>query len=203
MFMLKRDKNLRSLERFLLKGERNKVGIAKDIASIVGVVIGVKSAMLGTFNESDNVNQHELWLFTQKLNRMDLHVIFYRRRCEMKSYMVYFVARSNKKARELHDAFLELWNKETQESNRRIGELLGYPETAINYYLRMKDEHSDGHFSERHMKSMERNRFYAHSATHEDEEFQAYEVPIYKALQKHCPKTTKLLKTEPNKRWLD
>ena len=182
----------------MLRGEREKASIATDLASIVGVVIGIKPSMLGAFKGAD-MNERELWLFTQKVQNLGLQIIFYKRTVNEVSYTMYFIGRSHKKAAELRDSFLTLWAKgDSAEIDSRIGELLGYPETAIRYYARKTD-----HLSERHMQSIRRNRFYAHSATHEDEEFEAYEVPIYRALVRHCPKATRILRAQTEKRWLN
>lgn len=198
MVMFNRDKNLRAIERFMYKYSVRPTTTACDIADIVGVVADIKPAAFNSL-QADLIGENELWRFTKLLERLGLRVIFERRSFGGALDIYYFVAKSHKRAAKLQDAFHELWNKgKSKEIDMEIGALLGYPETAVRYYSSFTDS-----LSEAHSERAKRNRFYAHSATHEDDEFLAYEVPIYRQLQRHCPKTAKILRAQTEKRWLD
>ena len=171
---------------------------ACDIADIVGVIIDIKPSSMNNL-QADLVGENELWRFTKILEKLGLCVIFERRSFGGALDVFYFVAKSHKRAANLQEAFHELWNKgKSKEIDTEVGTLLGYPETAVHYY----SLHTDT-LSEAHAERASRNRFYAHSSSHEDEEFAQYEVPIYKQIVKYCPKTAKILRSQPGKRWLD
>lgn len=197
--MFNRDIALRRLERFLFRYSESPNAAAETIAQIVGVFIGVKPAMEGDFSAAYS-DAKILWRFTKILDELKLCVIFESSQSSTggKSF---FVARSHKKAAELQAAFRELWCKgPSAEIHTRIGTLLGYPDSAVQYFIRA---HTENGISDNHMERGARNRFYAHSAAHEDEEFAAYEEPIYRQLSKHCPKTTRILRSNTEKRWLN
>jgi hypothetical protein len=191
--MLSRDKKLRSLERLLLKGDRAKECYARDLADIVGVFIGVKPAMLGTFSAKNEPSQAECKRFEKRLRALGLVVLFYRR-----NELCYVIAKSQKKAQEALDAFVESWAHPTPDVNVRIGKLMGYPDTAIRFFA-----YPHNIYSKEYQARLLRNRFYVHSKAHEDEEFEFYEAPIYKQLSRYCPKATKILRGNEQCRWLD
>ncbi len=194
--MFSRDKNLRALERFIYK----KLGItyssADLVANSVGVFIGVKPAMQGDW-PLELADSKTLWLLKQKFEALRLFVVFDRAECNNR---IFFVAKSHKKAEELRSAFSELADKgPSADINTRIGKLLGYPDTAIQYYIRL---HPENGLSDNHRALSERNRFYAHSVAHENDEFLTYETPIYRQLQKYCTRTANFYRKDPIKRWL-
>lgn len=197
--MFNRDISLRRLERFLFRYSDSPNAAAETVAQIVGVFIGIKPAMEGDFSPVYS-DAKILWRFTKILEELKL-AVFFDSSQNSAGGKVFFIARSHKKAAELQDAFRELWCKgPSAENHTRIGVLLGYPDSAIQYFIRA---HTENGISDNHMERGSRNRFYAHSAAHEDEEFEAYEAPIYRQLAKHCPKTARTLRANPEKRWLN
>ena len=199
ILMFNRDISLRRLERFLFRYSDIPNAAAETTAQIVGVFIGVKPAMEGDFSAAYS-DAKILWRFTKVLEELKLCVIFESAQSTTGG-KTFYVARSHKKAAELQEAFRELWCKgPSAEIHTRIGTLLGYPESSVQYFIRA---HTENGISDNHMERGAHNRFYAHSAAHEDEEFAAYEAPIYKQLVKHCPKATKTLRSNTEKRWLN
>jgi hypothetical protein len=93
------------------------------------------------------------------------------------------------------NVFHKIWSGEW-EMNREIGLMLGYPSTAVDYFLGKKGEMNDDDKAR-----MARNRFYVHSPAHEDEEFTLYEEKIYNVVEKECPKTWEILKKDKNRRF--
>ncbi len=197
--MFNRDISLRRLERFLFRYSDSPNAAAETVAQIVGVFISIKPAMEGDFSPVYS-DAKILWRFTKILEELKLAVIFDSSQ-NSAGGKVFFIARSHKKAAELQDAFRELWCKgPNAENHTRIGVLLGYPDSAVQYFIRA---HTENGISDNHMERGSRNRFYAHSAAHENEEFEAYEAPIYRQLAKHCPKTARTLRANSEKRWLN
>lgn len=198
--MLKRDKNLRALERFLFKYIDHEEVAAETMAHIVGVLIGVKEAMEGDF-PPDYSDSKRFWRMKKLLDNLNLAVIFDRYQFDGHSFTRFYVATSHRRAEKLRDLFRKLSSEGwSPELHTEIGHMLGYPETAIRYFIR--SDPADG-MSKSRQERTSRNRFYVHSSTYEDAEFKAYEVPIYRQLQKFCPKSTKVLSSHPQTRWLD
>lgn len=195
--MFRRDKSLRSFERFVYKKLGTTKSAADLVANTVGVFIEIKPAMQGDW-PLELADSKTLWLLKQKFESLRLFIVFDRAECNNR---IFFVAKSHKKAEALRSAFSRLANAgPSAEINTRIGELLGYPSSAIQYYIRL---HPEKGLSENHRANLERNRFYAHSIAHEDEEFNSYEAPIYRQLRKYCTKTANFYRKDMTKRWLD
>lgn len=201
ILMLSRDKNIRAIERFIFSHHKSNYAAANAVSDIVGVIIGIKTAAQGDFS-GDSVDSKSLWRFTKLLEKKRLCIIFEKHVFDGRTLFYYYVARSHKRAAELQATFNKLWTdvENCSEYEKQIGELLGYPKTAIRYYIH---NCSGDSLSKNHLARSERNRFYAHSATHELAEFQQYELPIYNYLSKHCPRTAKLYRAETKKHWLD
>ncbi len=195
--MFSRDKRLRTLERFIYKKLGQTEGSAYLFANIVGVIIGIKPVAQCDW-PLECAEANTMWLLKQKLEALKLFVLFDGKEGDNR---VFFVAKSQKRAVQLRDAFQELHDRgASPEIHTEIGSLLGYPETAVQYYIRL---HPEKGISENHRTAIARNRFYAHSLSHEDEEFRAYEEPIYHYLERHCPRTASIYCKNADKRWLD
>lgn len=72
-----------------------------------------------------------------------------------------------------------------------------YPKTATNDFAKDDDVNDSGR-----IERMKRNRYYAHSAKYEEEEFRLYEQKLNRAISKLAPKTTENLTENKEKRWL-
>lgn len=93
-----------------------------DTVNVVGVLRGVKPCSL--IEEANNMEDYirKLGLACEKIDGKGMMTI----------------AWNDELAKNLADEFSEYWGgilNEIQESDRRIGKLLGYPETATEYYI--------------------------------------------------------------------
>ena len=146
--MFNRDISLRRLERFLFRYSDSPNAAAETVAQIVGVFISIKPAMEGDFSPVYS-DAKILWRFTKILEELKLAVIFDSSQ-NSAGGKVFFIARSHKKAAELQDAFRELWCKgPNAENHTRIGVLLGYPDSAVQYFIRA---HTGNGISDNHME---------------------------------------------------
>lgn len=84
----------------------------------------------------------------------------------------------------------------------KIGDLLGYPETAIIEYV-SKNKNELYINSEEHLARIRRNRYYAHSEVFEEAEFKEYDLPMNLAIKKYLPRTETIMAADSTKRWLD
>lgn len=84
----------------------------------------------------------------------------------------------------------------------KIGDLLGYPETAIIEYV-SKNKNELYINSEEHLARIKRNRYYAHSEVFENAEFKEYDLPMNLAIKKYLPRTATIMAADSTKRWLD
>ena len=84
----------------------------------------------------------------------------------------------------------------------KIGDLLGYPETAIIEYV-SKNKNELYINSEEHLARIRRNRYYAHREVFEDAEFKEYDLPMNLAIKKYLPRTATIMAADSTKRWLD
>ena len=91
--------------------------------------------------------------------------------------------------------------KEWTKLTLKIGELLGYPKTAV---LEFVSKNGDEEYVEdaNRMGRIERNRYYIHSKTFEDEEFEEYDLPLISAIKQYLPRTAAIMQTDLKKRWL-
>ena len=84
----------------------------------------------------------------------------------------------------------------------KIGDLLGYPETAIIEYV-SKNKNELYINSEEHLARIRRNSYYAHSEVFENAEFKEYDLPMNLAIKKYLPRTATIMAADSTKRWLD
>jgi len=115
-----------------------------------------------------------------------------------------YIAQNEANAIKAQGLFHRLWQDggfENPELNSEIGEMLGYPKTAIDYFADLRRQGTDpADFSQDERERCARNRFYIHSPEHEDEEFDAFERKIYEEVNKYCPKTAATLLADTGKR---
>ena len=124
-----------------------------------------------------------------------------------------YTSKDSTKIQELYQAFKEL-HKNFDESGRvinsdlwrklslQIGELLGYPKTAIKAFVNQGMKGQDFESKEKLTIVGGSNRYYAHSIKHEKAEFMAYDLPLNQAIAKYAPKTAKIYREDTTKRWL-
>ena len=102
------------------------------------------------------------------------------------------------RSRKEHDGRFDIG--EVDESvERQIGELLGYPATAIDYYVRRyrvrdeTDEEADESFKRQIPASPINNGWIILSPEHWREELEQYATPIWEATKQYFPKTARKL----------
>jgi hypothetical protein len=102
-------------------------------------------------------------------------------------YVRYYVSDSKKTLFTLRSMFKALTEKEqSKDLNEKIGLMLGYPETAIDYYLYHRNESAED--EARDARGYVLASYYVHSLENVDAEFEAYEKPIFEVMSKYCPK---------------
>jgi len=85
-----------------------------------------------------------------------------------------------------------LSEKEYKDVVKQMGEVLGYPKTAIDFYV--------GDNSEEICNASW--RYYIHSIKHEKEEFNTFDLKLNEAITKYAPKTAKVLSGNKGEPWL-
>lgn len=200
------------LENFIFQS-RSKVGTAASmISDFVGVMIGVKPVASEYFT-AEEFSELDFEHLINLLNQVGLKPLFFKRDYVYMGKLTWiedvYVSRDIKtilnlreyseKLRHSMDDIGQIFNQALwEESSREIGKLLGYPDTAIDYFISNQDIND-----EERQKLVERNRFYVHSPEHEEQEYQAYDRKIYQALSDYAPKTAKLFSENKSKRWLN
>ena len=200
------------LENYYFKVKIEPVIAASDMADMIGVLIGLKPAMMGSFvlKEYEKLKISE---FDELLNKLGLRRVYFRHSFnygnEMLTYEYYCISKKLKIAKQTKEAFEKLWslldeNGETTNerswarTTKKIGKLLGYPKTAVLDFAKDHDIEN-----KERIARMERNRYYAHSAKYEEEEYRAYDQVLNKAISRYAPKTAEVLTKKTKKRWLD
>ncbi len=172
--------------------------LIRNMAEIIGVAINLKAVAMDLFTPEE-LQKIDLREFRQLLHQLGIHVIFERRALGGSNpnnvAQYYFLSSTHENAVAAQSLFHKIWSGEWQ-FNRDIGALLGYPQTAVDYFLSRNEENDTPEDKDR----IARNRFYVHSPEHENEEFSAYEQKIYAVMLACCPKTTKFLQTNTTKR---
>ena len=197
------DKNaITKLEDYIFK-HKAKPGVAASVvAGIIGVMIGVKPATVFFFN-ADEFAELDPDDCKEAFKQAGLKALFFRHEYFESDKTTWiedvYVARDVETADKLHQAFIKLqntiddmgqiYNQEGWgEASREIGHLLGYPKTAIEYFIANQDTED-----EERKQLMGRYQFYTHSLKHHKEEYQAYDLKIYQALHDYAPRSAELL----------
>lgn len=197
------------LEEFAFNNINKKDMAAHLVADVIGVLTDLKPAMVTGFAGGEIEHPAKLVIILEELGLKVKN--FYRKikieKTEVK-VLYFFVSKKKGLAEKAFNEFFDLWKnmgkndkpksqKKWKKQTKKIGELLGYPKTAIEEYITETDIEN----SER-QKRMKRNRYYAHSKEHEDEEYEAYDKKLNEAIQKYAPMTTVQFKKDKAKKWL-
>ena len=202
------DKNaITKLENYIFE-YKAKPGVAANIiAGVIGVMIGVKPATVFLFN-ADEFAELDPDDCKEAFGQAGLKALFFKHEYYERGRITWivdvYVAHDVETADKLHQAFAKLHNtiddmgqvynqKGWEEASRDIGRLLGYPETAIEYFIASQNLED-----EERKQLMERYQFYIHSSKHHEEEYQTYDRKIYQALQEYAPRSAALLIDEQN-----
>ncbi|MBO4855410.1 hypothetical protein J5500_03340 [Candidatus Saccharibacteria bacterium] len=194
----------KKVENYLFWHCKKRYEAAFIMAAIIGVYIGLKTASDSTFCEQD-LRLLKIDRLQKLLSALKIELIFNRIYVDGESYLNMTFAKDIKDAEKLRKLFEDLMNympgaPERAPINRELGKMLGYPKTAVDYYV----EYEQGEPTEAHKERIRKYFYYAHSEKHQDEEFKAYDLKLNKAIDKYAPRSGKVLrKKHPNKRWLN
>ena len=224
------EKKLLKLEDFLLEfyGEENIELVISEAASILGVLIGIKPTALlmndmmedGRMLLDGDTLKNILEELGIKMTIGDVSKFAVHKNIKRMADSLYegdefiYISIDESLCDELKKKYSVVTNltegglvaekdrNEWNEANLRVGELLGYPETAVLEYIKTSGDASYM-TSEKRRERMARNRYYAHSEKFEDDEFREYDLPLNQAILKYLPKVAKIMQTDSKKRWLD
>lgn len=224
------EKKLLELEDFLLEfyGEENIGLVISEVASILGVLIGIKPAALlvndvmedGRMLLDGGILKNILEELGIKITIGDVSKFAVHKNIKRTVDSLYegdefiYISIDESLCDELKKNYsvvtdltegglvAEKDRNEWNEANLRVGELLGYPETAVLEYIKTSGDASYMKSEER-QKRMARNRHYVHSEKFEDDEFRKYDLPLNQAILKYLPRIAKSMQADSKKRWLD
>lgn len=193
---------LSKLEDYIFEHKIRPNVAASMMADFIGVMIGIKPAAIGNFEAEEflNIDPEEIFGI---LDQVGLKALFFKQEYISAGKLVWiediYVSRNIKTATELRQSFMKLRStmddmgqifdkKAWEESSREIGHLLGYPSTAIEYFIAEQDIDN-----EERLQLMNRYQFYIHSPEHHEQEYQAYDQKIDQAIRDYAPKTARFI----------
>ena len=159
--------------------------IAYDIVDVIGVLIGLKPvAMIGGNSEVPNIDDDLIGMLGLRYDAWAEKNLTY-------------VSRSQEQAARLAELHKIVWgmNAAHPDKNREIGALLGYPETATDYFLkRLESLETDSPLPifEPDELAGSVSRYFCElilSPDHYKDELKAYSLPLEKGVQEFAPKT--------------
>lgn len=161
--------SLREVGKFFLKNCDSVEEAVEGAACVAGVYADVKPAGVVTNAWMGEQGQQD---FEHNLQELGINYVV--RDISQGGYQQYFVSKDLSKAEELERVFGQLWNGEPVD--KKLGQLLGYPETAVNYVVNGgKDEKRAS------------DTLIVHSPEHFQDEHDAYEGILYGILNEACP----------------
>ena len=209
-------KILSEFDQFLVEKCARPVVAADRLSCIMGVLIDVKPSCMIDFTKFDTENMN-LKDFEKYLKELGL--VFHYEKTDLNTDFepsfthTYFISKNQETVDMLIDAEQELYDHfSTDEPNspiikiihRKIGRLLGYPETATDWFLirqekmELKDMEDDDIY-----KDLQDFYHFIHSRNNSEEEFEEYDKPIHEAMEKYTPLSAKLMRENAGtKRWL-
>lgn len=193
---------LSKLEDYIFEHKIRPNVAASMMADFIGVMIGIKPAAIGNFEAEEflNIDPEEMFGI---LDQVGLKALFFKQEYISAGKLVWiediYVSRNIKTATELRQSFMKMRStmddmgqifdkKAWEESSREIGHLLGYPSTAIEYFIAEQDIDN-----EERLRLMNRYQFYIHSPEHHEQEYQAYDQKIDQAIRDYAPKTARFI----------
>lgn len=201
------------LEDFIFLHKKKPGAAASSVASVIGVLVGLKPSAVIDF-KSDECLKFDEWEIIELFGNLGLKILAFKHKnsgIHMTDKTVdVFISRNQETAYKLHCEFEKLWSsmdalaqiydqKKWESATREIGHLLGYPDTAIESFVNLNDEELN---SDERIARMERNRYFAHSAEHEEEERETYDYVLNRAINELAPKTTEILKQNTTASWV-
>lgn len=176
--------------------DENAVIMDADKYCIVGVVGGVKQATMSTIYIPKGKDEQQVTGGVEAiLDRLGMKyakkIIGQKELLQDKDReaVIYCISKTESLAqltKELIDKSQE--EEQTGEATRELGHILGFPETATEYYIKIqKDKVPYVHTPN------QRYWGYIHSPEHEEEEYQQYEARINPLFDEYCPSSAKQL----------
>lgn len=202
------------LEKLIYQIKKRPAQAASTMSDILGVIIGLKPAAIATFYLSEMSNSSSI-LLAELLKRLGLEALFFKQSLieynKVKWVEYVFISFDQNLAIKAHNAFDELWNtmddygqiyapEKWRDVTIKLGKLVGYPNTAVMAFANSANNHDVD--SKERIERMKRNRYYAHSAEHEEREYKNYDLKLNQAIAELTPKTAKLYAKDKSKRWL-
>ena len=202
------------LEELIYQIKKRPIHAAHTMSDIIGVIIGLKPVTITSF-DLDEFSDSSYNQFVELLKRLGLEALFFKKSLielgKVKWVEYVFISSAQELTVKAYNAFDELWNtmddygqiyalEKWRDATIKLGKLVGYPKTAVMAFADSINE-QDANPQER-INRMKRNRYYAHSAEHEEQEYEAYDLKLNQAIAKLAPKTAELFANEKTKKWL-
>lgn len=209
-------KALSLFDRFLVNSCARPFIAADRLCCIMGVLIDIKPACMIDFTNLDAENM-DLDVFERFLESLNLKYIYEKTelnpKIEPKFTHTYYISKKQEIAEMLQEAEQELYDHfDTDEPNspviklihRKIGRLLGYPETATDWFLLRQEKMDLNEMDDDEIyKDLQKYFHFIHSRNNGDEEFEEYDKPIHEAMEKYAPLSAELMRENAGeKRWL-
>ena len=103
--------------------------------------------------------------------------------CEYDDNMLeasYYVSKTEDLVREVKNQFEKRANDDTDETDQKLGQLFGFPKTAVEWYI---EQTKLGNY----VDNVPGYGLYIHSPEHAKEEYEQYEARIMPAFEQYCP----------------
>lgn len=155
------------------------------MACVIGVKIGVKPAgLIGVNYSLDDQDVPE----KLEENLHELGIDFVSR--EMGGYQQYYIGKDVDTAQELQETFARYYqgSDDRKVLDAKLGQLLGYPETATQYVVNGGTKYN--------RVNKRKDVLIIHDPKHFQEEYDAYEKPIYEIMDECCPELSRLRKQQ-------
>lgn len=208
---------LRNFDQFLIKNSARPFIAADRLSCIVGVLVDVKPACIVDFSKHD-VEDIRLREFEKYLKLLGLTYVYEKTNLnsdlkDVESTHSYYISKNKETVNMLLDAEHELYDLfDSAEPNspvikiihQKIGRLLGYPETATEWFLVRSERINQAELDEDDIfRDLQKYHHFIHSRSNADEEFNEYDKPIHEAMEKYTPLSAKIMRENSGeKRWL-
>ncbi len=207
---------LKEFDEYLVEACARPDVAADRLSCIVGVLIDVKPACVIDFSKFD-FEEKKRKDFEKYLRELDL--VFYYEKTELGNETeftfthTYYISKDDDTLNMLVDTQHELYDHfNTDEPNspiikiihKKIGRLLGYPETATDWFLIRQEKMDLGEMENDDVyKDLQNYYHFIHSRNNSEEEFEEYDKPIHEAMEKYTPLSAELMREHACKRrWL-
>ncbi len=199
---------IKQFEEFLFTVKNKDIGVALCMADVIGVLIGVKPAACLNFGDKE-MGRTKILDLKEKFEDLGLKCVFDCRYTmfpnRLRWYEDVYVSKDFSTAIKLKNSFTEVResvddigqviDKESwKRATRQTGKILGYPDVAVECFIRNWFENRD---IDNSLTTTEKPyRFFAHSKEHAEEEAKIYDTPINIALKKYAPKSYSVLEEQ-------